>query len=211
MSSNGQTGRSETADRALDILEELAQLKGLDDVSMRDVAKHLGISLAALQYHYPSKAALIDCFVDRTIESYRLRIESLARSSEGQHNLEALVGFCAKETLEIAGGGLLAAIEARANHDETSKLAMDRFANAYLEVLIRGVATAHSNLSDDKVLLAATLICATLDGLPAAIAAASARSADTASLLQDVIKFATHIPTYITDRDEPLVSSAPKP
>ncbi len=87
---------------------------------------------------------------------------------------------------------------------------MERFAGAYLDVLCRAIAAAHPNLSGDKTLLSATLICATLDGLPGAIAAATSRSGDAVCLLQDTIKFATQIPTFVSDTGERSVFASSK-
>jgi AcrR family transcriptional regulator len=107
--------------RALECLQELSLEKGLDDVSMRDVAKRLGMSLAALQYHYASKAALLDAFVHQTVEGYRGRIDSILAKSPKGELFANLVRFAAMETLEWDRHSVLAMIESRAKHDEAAK------------------------------------------------------------------------------------------
>jgi TetR/AcrR family transcriptional repressor of nem operon len=62
-------GRSITAVRALDVAERLLQGRGYNGFSFGDVAAELGVTRAALHYHFPSKAqlgaALIERYADR--------------------------------------------------------------------------------------------------------------------------------------------------
>ena len=59
----------DTAERILDVAEELVQVRGFNAFSYADVAAELGITKAALHYHYPGKAelgqALIGRYADR--------------------------------------------------------------------------------------------------------------------------------------------------
>lgn len=183
----------DTALRALECLEDLALEKGLDDVSMRDVAKRLGISLAALQYHYPSKSALLDGFVNRTIDAYRDRIGAMAGGGVRRSDLSALVRFCAEETLQMSEHGLLAMIEARSHHDEGARRAMERFMGAYVDVLFDSVVSERPDLSPSDARAAAMMICALLEGLPAAIAAGSGGKGDTEDVLRRVPRVALAI------------------
>jgi TetR/AcrR family transcriptional repressor of nem operon len=59
----------ETATRVLDVAERLVQFRGFNGFSYADVAAELGITKAALHYHFAGKgdlgAALIDRYCDR--------------------------------------------------------------------------------------------------------------------------------------------------
>jgi TetR/AcrR family transcriptional repressor of nem operon len=56
---------AETAERALDIAERLVQIHGFNGTSYADVAAELGITKAALHYHFASKADLGEALIDR--------------------------------------------------------------------------------------------------------------------------------------------------
>ena len=66
------TGTS-TAMRILDVAEELVQARGFNGFSYADIAAEVGISKAALHYHFPGKAdlglALITRYAGRFTES----------------------------------------------------------------------------------------------------------------------------------------------
>jgi TetR/AcrR family transcriptional regulator, transcriptional repressor for nem operon len=63
----------ETAMRVLDVAERLVQVRGFNGFSYADVAAELGITKAALHYHFASKgelgAALIERYCDRMAAS----------------------------------------------------------------------------------------------------------------------------------------------
>jgi AcrR family transcriptional regulator len=173
----------DTALRALQCLDEIARQKGLDDVSMRDVARRVGVSLAALQYHYPTKAALFDAFVQHSVESYRERIARIVTESESQKRFVNILAFLACETVLASRGGVLTMIEARAQHDDASRRAWQRFVRSYLEVMGGVIAAELPDLPPEEVLLCATLVCAQLEGLASTHEAACELGADPSTLL----------------------------
>lgn len=56
---------SETAERILDVAEELVQTRGLNAMSYADVSEIVGIRKASLHYHYPTKADLVRALIER--------------------------------------------------------------------------------------------------------------------------------------------------
>jgi TetR/AcrR family transcriptional repressor of nem operon len=60
-----RTAETGTAERILDVAEALVQSRGFNGFSYADVAEELGISKAALHYHYPGKAELGEALIDR--------------------------------------------------------------------------------------------------------------------------------------------------
>jgi len=58
----GDTG---TATRILDVAERLAQMRGFNGFSYADIAAELGITRAALHYHFASKADLGEALIGR--------------------------------------------------------------------------------------------------------------------------------------------------
>lgn len=68
----------ETANRILDVAEELIQKRGFNGFSYADVAAALGITKASLHYHYATKAALGAAVVQRYTDRF---FAALARSA----------------------------------------------------------------------------------------------------------------------------------
>src|SRR5512132_4683705 len=67
--------QSDTAQRILDVAEQLVQVRGFNGFSYADVAAELGITKASLHYHYPGKAELGEALIARYAERFA---ESLA-------------------------------------------------------------------------------------------------------------------------------------
>lgn len=186
---------SDTAQLALQCLDELARQKGLQDVSMRDVARILGVSLAALQYHYPSKSALFDAFVQHSVDMYQQRLAQIVSESASEARFMNMLDFVARETLAIAQGGMLTMIEARAHHDKVSNQALQRFMHFYLEVMGSFVAEEFPDLPPDEVKLRATLICSQFEGLASTYEAACAAGINPKKLIEASVEAAFSIVT----------------
>jgi TetR/AcrR family transcriptional regulator, transcriptional repressor for nem operon len=67
-----------TAMRVLDAAERLVQVRGFNGFSYADVAAELGITKAALHYHFASKAALGEALIDRYCDRLAASLAALA-------------------------------------------------------------------------------------------------------------------------------------
>src|SRR6185369_11436154 len=56
---------SDTATRILDVAERLAQTRGFNGFSYADIATELGVTKAALHYHFAGKADLGEALITR--------------------------------------------------------------------------------------------------------------------------------------------------
>lgn len=65
----------ETRDQILKIAGELLSKRGYWGVSMQDIADVLGITKAALYYHFPSKQALTRALLEQTYEEFFSTLE----------------------------------------------------------------------------------------------------------------------------------------
>ena len=68
-SSSGPAAASTPA-QILDAAERLVQERGFNGFSYADVARELGVTKAALHYHFPSKAELGDALIQRYAERF---------------------------------------------------------------------------------------------------------------------------------------------
>lgn len=69
----------DTAQRILDVAEELVQVRGFNAFSYADIAAELKMTKAGLHYHYPGKAELGEALIARYSERFS---EALARIDE---------------------------------------------------------------------------------------------------------------------------------
>src|ERR1700752_797536 len=62
---SGVSDAAGTASQIMDAAERLVQARGFNGFSYADIARELGVTKAALHYHFASKAELGDALIDR--------------------------------------------------------------------------------------------------------------------------------------------------
>jgi TetR/AcrR family transcriptional repressor of nem operon len=82
----------DTAERMLDVAEHLVQVRGFNGVSYADIAAELGITKAALHYHFASKAALGEALIDRYTTRFEAALGEIdQRSGDAPSKISAYV------------------------------------------------------------------------------------------------------------------------
>jgi TetR/AcrR family transcriptional repressor of nem operon len=90
------TKTPDTAQRILDVAEELVQVRGFNAFSYADVAAELGMTKAGLHYHYPGKAELGEALVDRYAARFGAALTEIqARDAPAAAKLDAYVSLYA--------------------------------------------------------------------------------------------------------------------
>ena len=93
MSGPPQPGAADTRSVILDIAERLVQSRGYNGFSYADVASELGITKAALHYHFPGKAELGESLIIRYTERFLQALTAI--DSEATPAPEKLQAYCA--------------------------------------------------------------------------------------------------------------------
>lgn len=82
-----------TSDHILDVAERLAQTRGFNGFSYADIAREVGVTKAALHYHFAGKAELGLALVDRYIRRFATALTELDAEPDGAHRLAGYVGL----------------------------------------------------------------------------------------------------------------------
>jgi AcrR family transcriptional regulator len=83
----------QTQERLLNAAAELFSKKGYAGVSMRDIARAVGITQAAIYHHFPNKDALYIATVTHLFEQYTLGIsEKMSAIDDPAQRLELVIG-----------------------------------------------------------------------------------------------------------------------
>ena len=86
--------RTDTKSKILDAAEKLFGLKGFDSTSLRDITAEAQVNLAAVNYHFQSKDALIDAVIARRMEPVnRRRLEMLDNAGPNPTVEQILASF----------------------------------------------------------------------------------------------------------------------
>ena len=75
--SSTEEGAASTAAQILDVAERLVQERGFNGFSYADIASELGVTKAALHYHFASKADLGDALIERYAERFFAALASV--------------------------------------------------------------------------------------------------------------------------------------
>ena len=75
--SSTPTPAADTAAQILDVAERLVQERGFNGFSYADIASELGVTKAALHYHFASKADLGDALIERYAERFFAALTSV--------------------------------------------------------------------------------------------------------------------------------------
>jgi TetR/AcrR family transcriptional repressor of nem operon len=85
-----------TAQRILDIAEQLVQSRGYNGFSYADIAGELGITKASLHYHFASKAELGEALIERYSANFAEALERIDSTCPGARaKLNAYAGLYA--------------------------------------------------------------------------------------------------------------------
>ncbi len=82
---------SDTAERLLDVAQALVQQRGFNAFSFRDLSRDLGITNAAIHYHYPTKASLGKALVSRYTRTFQAALVAIDQQDGSAQ--DALDGF----------------------------------------------------------------------------------------------------------------------
>lgn len=164
-----RTKQSGAPDRKAEIVREARALmveQGYGALSLRAVAERVGIKLASLQYHVPTKSDLLSLLVEDAVAQYR---SALTGFSDDRSNAE--------ETFDEAMAWLLtpspewnelAKFEiqfwALAFVDETAAAALDEYLGLYREFLADLIRRLNPGLSKAKAERRAIALASLLEG-----------------------------------------------
>ncbi len=91
-----QEDSTDTATQILDVAERLVQIRGFNAFSYADVAGELGLTNAALHYHFPSKAELGEALIARYAIRFMGALADIDKStSDPLRKLDAYTGLYA--------------------------------------------------------------------------------------------------------------------
>jgi AcrR family transcriptional regulator len=104
----------ETRTRILDVAEELFMLHGFEGTSLRELTSRASVNLAAVNYHFGSKDALIEALFRRKLdpmnaariaELERLEAEARGRPLSAEVVIRAFIGPSLRLMEDTRGGG----------------------------------------------------------------------------------------------------------
>ncbi len=96
--------QTDTASRILDAAEQLFADRGFTETSLRSITTRAGVNLAAVNYHFGSKEALVQAVFERFLTPFCKRLdreldEAVARQSEAAPSLHAIFSLLARTML----------------------------------------------------------------------------------------------------------------
>lgn len=146
----------------LDIVDQ----HGLDQVSVREVAAHAGVSIGTVQHYFPTKDAMLTAAYDEVVRRLRDRLESVAVGKDVRQNLmNVLRELLPLDQRRVAETRIHLAFAARAA-TAPALAATQRAALAEMhDALTAAFATAWGDQLDDSAALAAHGAIALADGL----------------------------------------------
>jgi AcrR family transcriptional regulator len=97
--------KGSTVDRILDTAEALFAEKGFAETSLRAITSKAGVNLAAVNYHFGSKEALIQAVFQRFLEAFCERLdEKLRDMADDEVSLEALLSLVSHTSVAAQQG-----------------------------------------------------------------------------------------------------------
>jgi len=94
--SKAPPAKGDTAQRILDIAEQLVQMRGYNAFSYAHIAAELGITKASLHYHFSSKAELGQALIARYAQRFALALEEIdSKTTPAPAKLAAYAGLYA--------------------------------------------------------------------------------------------------------------------
>lgn len=141
--------------------------EGYNGFTLRKVADAAGISIGNLNYHYPTKVALIDALLDHITEKIIAGFNEVAvpAGDSPEKRFRAVLEYWIDDLLTIETTVFFPEIWALANHHDFAKNTVSRSYHHARDVLHTLITELNPTLSEVQVDLLAKYLCASLEGL----------------------------------------------
>lgn len=155
--------------KAAEILEAALALllqEGLAAFSMRAVAGRVGMTLAALQYHFPAKDALVGAMINHKVQSYLDAFEMRMGGAEGAPDIvfSQCVEWLMRESLVAGLGSFEIPFWAMAAQDDYVRQAVASYMEVYHCAFAYLILQLNTTLTPHEARVRATLIVAMIEG-----------------------------------------------
>ncbi len=159
MGERGAATRRKIADAALQVLRE----EGARGLTMRQVAVRAGLALSNLQYHYPSREALLAGLVDCHLAACDEAMQRGLQEGVGDPLLETLrVSLCDSEVL--ASARVFRELFALAEQDLGVRQRLHAHFRVMLEDAVNGMAALGTGLPRESLTEVATVLLTSIEG-----------------------------------------------
>lgn len=150
----------------LDAAMALIREGGADGFSVRRVAERAGLSLAALQYHFPARADLIREMIEHRIDLYHRSLIALLGdlSDDPRTAFLRTVDFALDDAGSAEARSFWPYLWSLSNTDQDACLALDRYMRAYRELFALLIRRLEPHIAEDDALRRGALLSVMIDG-----------------------------------------------
>ena len=165
--SDAVTGPS---DRLLDVVVELVATRGMAGVTIREVAGRAGVSIGAVQHHFPTKDALLLAAMRRVGERFRDQMAAVVAADETPARALRLFAHalaCIGQDDRDDAAVWLAVVSHAVVHEPTAAVHREEWSE--VESVIAFLIAAHRQVEVHQVSDDAAALLALLDGVAIAV------------------------------------------
>lgn len=168
---------TEPSDRLLACVLDLLVADGYEGISIRRVAAAAGVSIGAVQHHFPTKDALLAAAMDRVSRQFQERLDRRIAPGAGPAEVLRAVAdelVSTGEERRPASVIWLVRMARAAVHEPTAEVHRREWQQVE-DLLAQLIAAVRPDLAEQAVRDEATVLLALLDGLAGAVAVEPAR------------------------------------
>ncbi len=159
MTEKGELTRSKIAEAALKVLRSF----GLGGLSMRKVSLEAGVSLGHLQYHYPSREALLAGVAEHHLGVCRASMQEGIRAQADSNPFTALTVALTQPKV-VAVAGVFRDLFALAELDEKIRETLLNYFAESFSVTVEMLAHAYPSVEASRIESVATLLLTAVEG-----------------------------------------------
>src|SRR3712207_3368271 len=166
------SGVDEPSDRLLACVLDLLVAEGYEGISIRRVAAAAGVSIGAVQHHFPTKDALLAAAMERVSRQFEARLDRRIAPGAGPAEVLRAVAdelVSTGEERRPASVIWLVRLARAAVHEPTAEVHRREWQQVE-DLLAHLIAAARPDLAEQAARDEATVLLALLDGLAGAVA-----------------------------------------
>ncbi len=153
-------------DQIIEVAKKLIIDEGVSAVTMRRVARELGISPGNLHYHFPNYGLMLTAIVDAVLAPYLTKFAALKAESQGDPvtALTAVIEYVLDDLGKKETTIFFPELWALANRDDKAEQQMRKLYDIYMSVLVGLINNIRPDLNKKRTKEIALFICALIEG-----------------------------------------------